>query len=611
MDSMLIPAKKYHQAGFNVLKLAYKGKNPSINWKRFETESQTEEEVDHIFSNNMPCNIGIVCGQVSNLVVIDFDDKNLINILKPEDTYTVQTRKGFHYYYHLPDFEITGFRIPSKLDVQFNGTQVVAPPSLHASGHEYKAIGNGITIENIPTLTEALWQKLQALYYFYVLNKETVREINIITEGGRNNTLTELIGRGCSAFSSDKWEDELYPLFLRLNEMLCIPIMNIDECSTIFHSILDKEYKKRNDGIGNFKPTKKLENKYNIKQDFKILKAIDLLNIDNIEFPYLIDKLIPEKAITAITADSGKGKSLFMMILVKYLLSGQMAFEEYKVKKSNVLIIDQEMDIDLLANRYKEVIGEDFIGLNMLCEQEWQINNEGHYNWLVKFIIEKKINIIIFDTLTQIHTSSENSADEMKLVNKRMLELIKTTGVTIVYLHHHRKTPKGEKLSQASSRGSTEIIAKVSSHLLIESQKKIEADNSIILEMTVSQEKARRPESIGKISLDITYKENKTTWEFKGEEALKRSAELVIENEILDFMFKNLHNKNGWTVKDLTIALDRQKSCLYPVINRLFDTGKIISIGKKGNAILYILAEADEDALKIQSDFSNLDNIKF
>lgn len=68
--------------------------------------------------------------------------------------------------------------------------------------------------------------------------------------------------------------------------------------------------------------------------------------------------MIPEGAITALTASSGAGKSLFMIILAKHIALGEKLFGTFETKQANVLVVDLEMDDDIIASRHKAFISD-------------------------------------------------------------------------------------------------------------------------------------------------------------------------------------------------------------------------------------------------------------
>lgn len=274
----------------------------------------------------------------------------------------------------------------------------------------------------------------------------------------------------------------------------------------------------------------------NYKGLFNIVSGNEMLKMEIKTMPYIIDKLIPECAITAVTADSGKGKSLIALILAYHISRGEKLFNEFEVKQSKVLIIDQEMDEDIIISRHQSVAKKQNTNIDYIYSQLIEIDKPDHYGYLIETIKEGGYQVIMFDTLIQLHSGNENSADEMKEVNRLLLNLINETGVTIIYLHHHRKKQRGEYPGQSSSRGSTEIIAKVSSHLLIDSKPKVE-DEITQTNLTIQQEKSRRPEKINKIGVKIFYDQclKETHWEYLGEvndneSKIQKAKELIKED---------------------------------------------------------------------------------
>jgi len=321
--------------------------------------------------------------------------------------------------------------------------------------------------------------------------------------------------------------------------------------------------------------------------NFKILTCKDLLDYEIQPEFFIINPLIPKEAITSITADSGKGKSLFALILAYCIASGMNLFDKYEVEKGNVLIIDQEMNKNETASRFKKVIKNE-VPVDYIIDQKFLITDENKFIALKNQIIEKKYNVVIFDTFTEIHNAEENDSGAMKLVNQNMLQLIRETGVTIVYLHHHRKLQKGERLSQSSSRGSSEIIAKVSSHLLLDSKNYRDEFNNKVLEIIVSQEKARSSSRLDhKISFKIVNDEveNKIRWEYLGEVEEKSKKIEEAKNSIINI----LQNRPGILVKELEDELSVGNNNIRIALKELSSENRIDS-SKQGKANYYFIA---------------------
>ena len=106
-------------------------KKPAIRWRRFQKQVPSASEIDAAFRADVTA-LGIICGTVSRLVVIDFDD--LLGYQKfcrrfPQHvaTYTVKTNRGFHLYF------LTDQKVPSHQfaggDIKGERSYVIAPPS--------------------------------------------------------------------------------------------------------------------------------------------------------------------------------------------------------------------------------------------------------------------------------------------------------------------------------------------------------------------------------------------------------------------------------------------------------------------------------------------------
>lgn len=94
-------------------------------------------------------NVGVLCGLVSgatNVVVVDADDDEAVAWAAarlPPTPWRVRTQRGEHWYYRAP----AGRPVAScvrrgrlALDVRGQGSQVVAPGSVHHTGHAYAAV---------------------------------------------------------------------------------------------------------------------------------------------------------------------------------------------------------------------------------------------------------------------------------------------------------------------------------------------------------------------------------------------------------------------------------------------------------------------------------------
>ena len=137
------------------------------------------EEVARWFDLHPDANLGVLCGEPSNLAVLDFDGGSLpVNLLRHA---VVETGRGAHVYVSANDSVLEELRQgqnkPEGLDVVKTNGHVVAPPSLHHSGSRYRWVTTPEAAE-LKTLTTQAIETLLNL-------KETPREDRVIH---RSNT---------------------------------------------------------------------------------------------------------------------------------------------------------------------------------------------------------------------------------------------------------------------------------------------------------------------------------------------------------------------------------------------------------------------------------------
>lgn len=188
-------AKIYKGKGFSVIPLIPKGKKPAItSWTEYQNRIATDDELQKWFGNGSKYNVGIVTGKISKIDVLDLDSQEAIQYAKNHkfpETPAVKTYKGFHVYYKHKD-GVRNFQKRDDLpgiDLRGDGGYVVAPPSLHPSGHNYHWV-EGKGLDDIPygELPEVvLAKKLQ--------DKKHLKELyNGAQKGNRNDSLVRLVG---------------------------------------------------------------------------------------------------------------------------------------------------------------------------------------------------------------------------------------------------------------------------------------------------------------------------------------------------------------------------------------------------------------------------------
>lgn len=343
------------------------------------------------------------------------------------------------------------------------------------------------------------------------------------------------------------------------------------------------------------KITRKVFNEQ-IQQERIVISSNELLKKEIKQAPFLLDKMIVENGINALTSDNGKGKSLFMLKMATSIARGEKFLGEYETKKTNILIMDLEMSENDIIQRTHSIIQEPITGLDFYHCQSFDIENSEDFNWLTNQIKLNQYGLVVIDTFNTFHHREENSNSEMRFVNKKLIELVNKHNATILFLHHHRKPQKGEKLNQATSRGAGEIIAKASSHLLLDSVDKYFIEPNGLeqsgLHITIEQFKARQVDKLDKFGVDVWYnkQENKTKFKYTGQELEAERAEERAEK----FILSTIEENEEWSFNNLMEEKDRKnikmgEKTLRDAIRILVNNDKLSEKIGKQNKKLYFL----------------------
>jgi hypothetical protein len=164
MTSPLAAALLYLHLSCSILPLRPCDKHPLLEWKPFQSRRPSEEEVRAWYRRWPAAGVGIICGLVSGLVVLDLDPRNggtLIDQRVPRGPAVLTGGGGEHYYLGLIGERVP--KIPSLLpgvDLQGEGSYVVAPPSVHPSGVAYRWV-EGCQLGDLPRPGLPSWLRIR------------------------------------------------------------------------------------------------------------------------------------------------------------------------------------------------------------------------------------------------------------------------------------------------------------------------------------------------------------------------------------------------------------------------------------------------------------------
>lgn len=349
-NPMLDAALEYREAGLHPIPISPRGKRPAIpSWKQYQDTMPTVEEITAWWTLMPDANIALLTGR--GTFVVDVDGPEAAQALKdagidlsgyPRSI----TARGFHVW-------LAGQEIPNKtglltkVDIRGDGGYVVAPPSIHESGHVY--------FWKEP-ITRALLPGPAKLYDMIRARPAEAgpglggtdwltQALVGVGEGGRDNTCTRLagylLGKGLPQDAVD--------IILQSWAERCVPPFPPDQVSKCVESIAKRE------GVPDAPPHSLAE------ALSKVLGAIEKPATARVVAPTeftQLDELLDggfEPGLIYMGARPSVGKSALAL-----------HFARRVAEKQGVLYVSREMTVDSLVRRMLAQASEQALSISDL-----------------------------------------------------------------------------------------------------------------------------------------------------------------------------------------------------------------------------------------------------
>ena len=292
-DSVILKAAlKYLGMGYSVIPVKRETKRPLIDtWKEFQSVRPTEEQIRGWWAWWPEANVAIITGSISGIVVVDLDrDLSPMELLEWQskfsvgETFTVKTQRGWHVYFKHPGFDVRNrAKIDGYIDARQDGGYVVAPPSIHESGFQYK-IGLDYPLADMP----------KPLIKFLMDARVDVGKVlasqEVFEEGGRRVAMMSLAGkylkRGWSA-------EEVFDALLGVNLRKCNPPLKAEQIKDVVEDIYKAETRQISGKVSKLEEVKAVFDKW----------------------LYIVDPYWIEITLATIVANRWKIDPLWMVIL--------------------------------------------------------------------------------------------------------------------------------------------------------------------------------------------------------------------------------------------------------------------------------------------------------
>lgn len=168
MNLLLQESIYWRGLGISTIPVYWKSKRPAIHWLEYADTLPTREQIMRWFPTPLH-NLAVLAGQ-ENLVILDFDNTAIFSVFRDwaykssnaaqkllKASRIVQSARGYHIYARTRE-KTANMRLPG-IDVLANHKYVIAPPSIHPSGTEYKFIqrADPCEIERIEDVLPGAW----------------------------------------------------------------------------------------------------------------------------------------------------------------------------------------------------------------------------------------------------------------------------------------------------------------------------------------------------------------------------------------------------------------------------------------------------------------------
>lgn len=233
--------------------------------------------------------------------------------------------------------------------------------------------------------------------------------------------------------------------------------------------------------------------------------ADKLKEMETKEIDYLVDKLIPRGTLCSLVGESDTGKSSLLRQLAVSVTHGDDSFLGFKLNDNcrNVVYVsteDGEMSTAVWLNKH---FGEDLVDNEILSKLKFLFVTENLLENIRKVVSHDCVDLIIIDSYADIFEGSMNDSNVVRSFLSKYNDLANTHGVTIIFLHHTKKSSEGAKPNKNSILGSQGFEAKMRSVMMLTKDK----DDSSLRHLCVVKNNYL-PEEDKKFSYVIRFNEN-------------------------------------------------------------------------------------------------------
>ncbi len=559
----------YRKLGWCVLPTG-SNKRPLLpKWAKYQKEHPTDEEIQKWFTHPKTKGIAVVTGSISGVVVLDIDEGADTSGLTLPPTAVAKTGgNGTHRYFKITQgksLKNSAGKIREHIDFRGDGGIAILPPSLHPSGNKYEWI-EGLSPEEIEIADIPAWL-VEQITSDNSQKQDFSKIVEGVAEGSRNQSAAVLAGKLLSYLPKKEWEATGWTIFLALNQNNKPPLP-YRELADTFDSIKKLEERKKETGKA--------------QEWIPPISISDLCKKDFPEQKWVVENIFETSTIGQLSAAPNQWKTWIMWHLAICIATGKPVFGKFNVSQQGVLIVNEEDPERMLKERSLMLLGEvEDVPVYIHAEkgvkltdgkdkvEEEDEDREDIIDQLCREAEERKVGVIIFDSLSVVHSADENSAQQMGKVFE-MMKRFTRRGITVLFTNHHRKRSlKGWEKDdlQEQVRGSTVINAVPSGHITCE--ERIQGEDKFVI---IRQAKLKGAKKISPFLVRIKESEGKINFEYEGEHEESLGAATKLKNEL----YAIIQESGSWLgIKDLKDMVGKSEKPIREQIKALEKSGQI------------------------------------
>lgn len=447
---------------WSVIPLHPKTKKAMVKWKPFVERRPTEAEIRDWWDHWPDANVGVVTGQISNLVVVDVDPDKGGNAdawtqSHPTALVAATGRGGTHLYYEYPEnasvVRNSAGRLAPGVDLRGDGGYVAAPPSIHANGKEYAWVVEGAWPS--PIELEALRHTNGGEPHVGSTEHWLERVLQGVGQGERNDACARIAGY---LFKKELPKDVALAQMQAWNKLNDPPLAEGEIRQTVesvWRTARENAHKA---------PTFELEQSETddpIGAYDTIRLSAYLAKYGSIPTTWLVRDWLPEQTVGMVVAPPGSYKTWLLQDLAVSVSTGMPFLGRFPVERQGpVLFMQQEDWHGQIAHRFSLIISRranlvlpwmDRDTLHFHCPPDLPVYLHEHRrfrfddNSIVEAWIDKVRTIrpalVILDPLY-----SAGSVENFMAGTAASMFLFKSIrdalGTTFLIAHHTRKTAK-------------------------------------------------------------------------------------------------------------------------------------------------------------------------